>query len=179
MPVPPAAQAIQPADFPRHLDVVRGLFRAYADSLGISLDFQDFDAELASLPGDYCPPRGRLLLAWQQDQAVGCVALRPLEPGICEMKRLYVSPAARSGGLGRRLAARICEEGRLAGYRCMRLDTLSTMTAARRLYESLGFRPIGPYCFNPIPGAVYLERDLASSHRGEGGSPASAQLFTD
>jgi ribosomal protein S18 acetylase RimI-like enzyme len=161
MPPPPPAQDIRPVEIPRHLGLVRGLFRDYADALGISLDFQDFEAELAGLPGDYAPPRGRLLLAWQADEAVGCVALRPLEQGICEMKRLYVSPAARATGLGRRLAHRICDEARAAGYDRMRLDTLSTMTPARRLYEALGFRPIPPYYFNPIPGAVYLELDFA------------------
>jgi ribosomal protein S18 acetylase RimI-like enzyme len=161
MPALPPAQDIRPAEGPHHLANVRRLFRDYADALGISLDFQDFDAELAQLPGDYAPPQGRLLLAWQADEAVGCVALRPLDEGICEMKRLYVSPAARATGLGRRLAQRICDEARAAGYERMRLDTLSTLTAARRLYEGLGFRPIPPYCFNPIPDAIFLELDLA------------------
>ena len=160
MPASSPAQDIRPAEGPRHLDLLRGLFRAYAASIGVSLDFQDFDAELEGLPGDYAPPRGRLLLAWQEGEAIGCVALRPLEPEVCEMKRLYVGPAARASGLGRRLAVRICEEARAAGYSRMRLDTLSTMTAALGLYESLGFRPIPAYYFNPIPGAVYLELDL-------------------
>ena len=166
MPASSPAQDIRPAEGPRHLDLLRGLVRAYAASIGVSLDFQDFDAELEGLPGDYAPPRGRLLLAWQEGEAIGCVALRPLEPGVCEMKRLYVSPAARASGLGRRLAVRICEEARAAGYSRMRLDTLSTMTAALRLYESLGFRPIPAYYFNPIPGAVYLELDLTRFPRG-------------
>jgi ribosomal protein S18 acetylase RimI-like enzyme len=155
--------AIRPAEIPRHLDIIRGLFRDYAAALGISLDFQDFDSELAALPGDYAPPRGRLLLAWRAEQPVGCVALRPREPGVCEMKRLYLAPAARRSGLGKQLAQRICDEARAAGYDRMRLDTLSTMTAALRLYESLGFRPIPAYYFNPIPGAVYLELDLTTS----------------
>lgn len=159
MPAAPTPE-IKSAEFPRDLDAVRGLFRDYADSLGISLEFQSFEAELAGLPGDYAPPRGRLLLAWQAGRAVGSVALRPLEPDICEMKRLYVSPAARATGLGRQLASRICDEARAAGYRRMRLDTLATMSAARRVYEALGFRPIDPYCFNPFPDAVFLERDL-------------------
>src|SRR5690606_13192278 len=114
------AQDIRPAEVPRDLDLVRSLFRDYAASIGISLDFQDFDAELDGLPGDYAPPRGRLLLAWQEGEAIGCVALRPLEPEVCEMKRLYVGPAARASGLGRRLAVRICEEARAAGYSRMR-----------------------------------------------------------
>ena len=166
MPASSPAQDIRPAEGPRHLDLLRGLFRAYAASIGVSLDFQDFDAELEGLPGDYAPPRGRLLLAWQEGEAIGCVALRPLEPEVCEMKRLYVGPASRASGLGRRLAVRICEEARAAGYSRMRLDTLSTMTAALGLYESLGFRPIPAYYFNPIPGAVYLELDLTRFPRG-------------
>lgn len=157
----PAPIEIRPAEFPRHLDIVRGLFSDYATALGVSLDFQDFDAELAGLPGDYSPPQGRLLLAWRAQEAIGCVALRPLEQGVCEMKRLYLKPAARQAGLGKQLAQRICAEARAAGYDRMRLDTLSTMTAALRLYQSLGFRPIPAYYYNPIPGAVYLELDLA------------------
>ena len=151
---------IRYAMFPQDQDVVRRLFGDYAASLGISLAFQAFDEELDTLPGAYVPPAGRLLLAWQEGCAVGCVALRPLEQGVCEMKRLYVSPAARATGLGRRLAGRICGEATAAGYFRMRLDTLASMTAARRVYESLGFREIAPYCFNPFPDAVFLELDL-------------------
>jgi ribosomal protein S18 acetylase RimI-like enzyme len=161
--MPAPAPDIRPAEVPRHLDIVRGLFRDYVEALGVSLDFQDFDAELVDLPGDYAPPQGRLLLAWQSDQPVGCVALRPLEQGICEMKRLYLKPSARASGLGKRLALRICDEARAAGYTHMRLDTLSTMTSALRLYESLGFKAIAPYCYNPLPGAVYLELDLCAN----------------
>ena len=152
---------IIPAEFPQDLDCVQALFRDYAASLDISLAFQDFDSELLGLPGDYVPPAGRLLLAWQASEAVGCVALRPLEGEMCEMKRLYVSPRARAGGLGRLLAGRICSEARSAGYRRMRLDTLPSMSAARRVYASLGFRPIPPYCYNPVPDAVFLELDLS------------------
>ena len=151
---------ITPAVFPRDMGSVLALFRDYAASLDISLAFQDFDFELLNLPGDYAPPAGRLLLAWQASEAVGCVALRPLESGTCEMKRLYVSPRARAGGLGRLLAGRICNEARSAGYRRMRLDTLPSMAAARRVYASLGFRPIPPYCYNPVPDAVFLELEL-------------------
>ena len=156
---------IRPAEFPQHLDLARGLFRDYAASLGISLAFQDFESELAELPGDYAPPAGHILLAWQEGQAVGCVALRPLEDGICEMKRLYVSPSARASGLGRRLAKRICTQARAAGYRRMRLDTLASMTAACSLYAAIGFRPIPAYCYNPIPGAIFLELDLSEPAR--------------
>ena len=151
---------IRPTRFPEDADTVRRLFLAYADSLGVSLDFQDFDAELAGLPGDYLPPAGRLLLAWQGEEAVGCVALRPLQGDACEMKRLYVSPEARAGGLGRSLATRICDEARAAGYRLIRLDTLPEMAAAQRLYRALGFRPIEPYTFNPGAGTLFMERDL-------------------
>lgn len=151
---------IRPAEMPRQSDLVRRLFRDYASALGISLAFQDFESELRGLPGDYAPPAGRLLLAWQGGKAVGCIALRRLAHDTCEMKRLYVSPEARTGGMGRHLVAAICSEAKAAGYRRIRLDTLPDMAAARRLYAAMGFRPIAPYCFNPAPGAVFLERDL-------------------
>ena len=151
---------IRPAVFPDDLESVSGLFRDYAASLGISLDFQDFDAELAGLPGDYAPPSGRVLLAWLAGRPVGCVALRGLQDGVCEMKRLYLRPEARGTGLGRDLAVRVCQEARAAGYARMRLDTLPSMASAQRLYADLGFREIAPYRYNPIPGALYLELDL-------------------
>jgi ribosomal protein S18 acetylase RimI-like enzyme len=142
------------------IEVARELFREYAASLGFDLGFQGFSEEVDSLPGSYAPPLGRLFLAWEGDVAAGCVALRPLEPGICEMKRLYVRPAYRRTGLGRRLAERIVQEARDAGYGKMRLDTLATMARARELYQALGFRPIPPYRPNPIEGAVFLELTL-------------------
>jgi ribosomal protein S18 acetylase RimI-like enzyme len=148
------------AEVPQDLDLVRGLFREYVDGLGVDLYFQELDSELATLPGKYRPPAGRLLLAWREGQAVGCVALRPIDDATCEMKRLYVRPAARGEQLGRRLAERICQEAREAGYSRICLDTLPTMAPAQKLYRSLGFVPIEPYIFNPVPGTLFLALDL-------------------
>jgi ribosomal protein S18 acetylase RimI-like enzyme len=139
---------------------VRCLFEEYAASLGIDLCFQGFEKELADLPGGYAPPEGRLLLALQDGQTAGCIALRPLRPGGCEMKRLYVRPAFRTHGIGRVLVDRIIEEAWQAGYRRMRLDTLPSMVAALALYRRLGFREIAPYYENPVEGAVFLELQL-------------------
>jgi GNAT superfamily N-acetyltransferase len=148
------------ADGRATVDAVRGLLREYGDSLGVDLSFQDFERELFSLPGDYAPPRGTLLLALGGDEPIGCVAMRPLGQGFCEMKRLYVRPAWRATGLGRRLAVAIIDEARRAGHRYMRLDTLPTMSAARKLYAALGFLPIAPYCNNPIAGTAFLQLEL-------------------
>jgi putative acetyltransferase len=136
---------------------VRWLFEEYAESLNTDLGFQDFSAELAGLPGGYAPPQGRLLLALDGHLPAGCVALRQLDGEICEMKRLYVRPRYRGTGLGRVLAERVIAEAKLAGYRQMRLDTLPGMTAARLLYQQLGFREIPPYRHNPIAGTAFLE----------------------
>jgi len=152
--------SIAPALFPADTGKVRELFTEYGRSLGVDLSFQDFDRELASLPGDYAPPEGRVLLADEGGEAAGCVALRREGPARCEMKRLYVRPAHRGSGLGRRLALAVIEEARRIGYHRMRLDTLPSMGAAMGLYRDLGFRPIVPYRFNPVPGALFLEREL-------------------
>lgn len=150
---------IRPARLPGDIPFVRQLFREYAAGLGVDLCFQGFETELATLPGKYAPPRGRLMLAWEGG-AVGCVALRPIDDTSCEMKRLYVQPQARARRLGRSLANRICREAREAGYQRICLDTLPTMTEAIRLYSSLGFRPVEPYVFNPVEGALFLGLDL-------------------
>ena len=151
---------IRPATLPQDLPEVRRLFRDYADGLGIDLSFQDFETELRELPGRYAAPRGRLLLAWRGTQPLGCVALRPLSGNDCEMKRLYMRAQARGERLGRRLAERICREAREAGYARICLDTLPTMQSAQALYRALGFRPIEPYGYNPVPGALFLALDL-------------------
>lgn len=151
---------IRPAAFPQDLDLVSELFREYTNSLGVDLAFQGFETELASLPGKYEPPAGRLLLAWRERAALGCVALRAIDGATCEMKRLYVRPQARGERLGRRLAERICEEARNAGYARICLDTLPAMASAQALYRSLGFVPIAPYVFNPIAGTQFLALDL-------------------
>jgi ribosomal protein S18 acetylase RimI-like enzyme len=156
-----ADRLIVPALDPRSLATVRELFEEYAGALGIDLGFQDFSTELETLPGSYAPPLGRLLLALQDGAPAGCVALRPLEPGIAEMKRLYVRPAFRGGGWGRILAERIIAEALVAEYARMRLDTLPSMAGARALYRSLGFREIPPYRHNPVAGTAFLELALA------------------
>jgi ribosomal protein S18 acetylase RimI-like enzyme len=141
--------------------VIRRLFQEYAAALPVDLGFQGFSRELDELPGDYAPPAGRLLLGMDGSRSTGCVALRPLEPGVCEMKRLYVRPDARGAGWGRRLAERVVGEAKAAGYGRMRLDTLPEMAEAQGLYRSMGFRPIAPYRHNPVGGTVFLELDLA------------------
>ena len=142
------------------IDQVRALFKEYASSLDIDLCFQNFETELADLPGDYAPPRGALFIARSAQKIVGCCALRPLDnadyPNACEMKRLYVRPALRGCGLGRRLAEAVLQAAQQAGYTYVLLDTLSEMETARAMYQDLGFVEVAPYYYNPIEGAHYL-----------------------
>ena len=140
------------------------LFREYADWLGIDLSFQGFDAELASLPGKYAPPFGELMLAYSLDgDPLGCVAVRPLEGNaVCEMKRLYVRPAARGLGIGGALVAAIIKSAQELGYAEMKLDTLPSMAEAFALYKRFGFLEIPAYYHNPVPGTVYLSKQLSS-----------------
>lgn len=149
---------------PAEWDAVRDIFREYASTLGVDLCFQDFESELAQLPGDYAEPRGALLIAEVEGALAGCCALRPLDnadyPNASEMKRLYVRKAFRGFGLGRELAEAMLDRARQAGYACVLLDTLDDMESARALYTDLGFEEIPPYYHNPIPGAHYLKVDI-------------------
>jgi len=140
---------------------VRKLFLEYAKSLGFSLCFQSFDQELASLPGDYAPPDGRLLLAEYDSHLAGCAALHKLDAEACEMKRLYLRPEFRGQGLGRSLTERILSEARAIGNQRVRLDTVEpVMKDAVAMYRKIGFKEIAPYRQNPIAGALYMELDL-------------------
>jgi ribosomal protein S18 acetylase RimI-like enzyme len=158
-------ELIEPADH-AGLQATREIFREYAEGLGVDLAFQNFERELAGLPGDYAPPGGVLLLALVDGQVAACGALRPLPdvdyPNACEMKRLFVRRAFRRFGLGRTLAQALIDRAVQAGYSTMLLDTLDDMEAARSLYGTLGFEEIPPYYFNPIAGAHYLKADLDS-----------------
>jgi putative acetyltransferase len=152
-------------DLPELIDGVRALFREYARSLNVDLCFQNFEAELAELPGDYARPHGHLLVAYVDGSLAGCAGFRRISnvdyANACEMKRLYVRSAFRRFGLGRLLAQRLMDEARGSGYSAMLLDTLDDMEAARGLYASLGFDEVAPYYFNPIAGAHYLKADLS------------------
>jgi len=142
------------------IKAARELFLEYAEGLGIDLCFQDFDREVAELPGDYAPPGGRILLGLVGEEVAGCVAVRGLNDGACEMKRLYVRPSQRGSGIGRRLVREVIAAARGLCYKRLLLDTLPVMAEAQRLYEYLGFREIEPYYENPVPGARFLELDL-------------------
>jgi ribosomal protein S18 acetylase RimI-like enzyme len=150
--------------YPEEFAALRELLREYAQSLDVDLCFQNFDEELAVLPGEYAEPRGGLWLVRVGGALAGCCAMRPLDnsdyPNACEMKRLYVRPDFRGLGLGRQLAEATLDCARSAGYDCVLLDTLSDMEAARALYEELGFEEVPPYYHNPIPGAHYLKVQL-------------------
>ena len=152
---------IAPPKTPAQIAQVRELFLEYASSLGFSLCFQNFDQELAGLPGDYAPPDGRLMLALYEGELAGCVALHKLDSEICEMKRLYLRPKFRGKGLGPLLAENIIGEARRIGYRRMRLDTVEpVMKDAVAMYRRLGFKEIAPYRPNPMPGTLYMELEL-------------------
>jgi GNAT superfamily N-acetyltransferase len=159
----PEIRLVSP-DTPELLAATREVFREYAQSLDVDLCFQNFEQELASLPGDYAPPQGCLLLAFVDSALAGCGALRALTDAdyanACEMKRLFVRPAFRRFGLGRVIAQALLDEAQRAGYSEVLLDTLDDMEAARGLYASLGFEEIPPYYYNPIPGAHYLKATL-------------------
>jgi ribosomal protein S18 acetylase RimI-like enzyme len=157
---------VREIDPDKDMGTVRALFTEYAESLGFDLCFQGFDRELEGLPGEYTPPRGRLLIAEEGGEAAGCVALRELGEGVCEMKRLYVRPGFRGRGTGRELSEEIVRIARREGYGKMRLDTLASMEAATALYRSMEFREIGPYRYNPLGDAVYMELDLQEGHSG-------------
>jgi ribosomal protein S18 acetylase RimI-like enzyme len=144
----------------QHLKIARKLFEEYAASLDFEICFQDFAAELAQFPGCYAPPTGRLLLAFAGGHAAGCVALRRLEDGVCEMKRLYVRPEFRGSGIGRALAEAVVCQAREIGYKSIRLETVGTMQKAQSLYGSLGFKDIQPCCSNPIEGVRSMELTL-------------------
>jgi putative acetyltransferase len=149
------------AECPAHVAQARELFQEYAQSLGVNLCFQNFEQELAGLPGHYAPPDGRLLLAEYDGQLAGCVALHKWEDGVCEMKRLYLRPSFRGKGLGRAIAEKIIVEARSIGYQRMQLDTIGPlMKDAVEMYRKLGFREIAPYRPNPIAGAMYMELQL-------------------
>jgi ribosomal protein S18 acetylase RimI-like enzyme len=140
---------------------VRALFEEYVSWLGFDLCFQNYDKELAELPGDYAPPNGRLYLAVENDEAAGCIALRKIGEGTCEMKRLYVRPAFRGSGLGRKLTETIIRDAREIGYARMRLDTLpGKMDRAIAMYHTLGFKKIERYYDNPYEDAAYMELEL-------------------
>jgi GNAT superfamily N-acetyltransferase len=148
------------ATTPLQIQAIRDLFREYEAFLQVDLCFQRFEEELASLPGRYAPPQGVLLLASAAGQVAGCVAMRPLNGNVCEMKRLFVRPAYLWQGIGKKLTLTVMERARAAGYMRMRLDTLEKLGPALSLYAALGFQPCPPYYENPLPGVVYLERVL-------------------
>lgn len=157
---------IESAESPEFIATARELFLEYSESLDVDLCFQGFAKELATLPGDYARPAGRLFLAFEEQQPAGCGALRRIDDGVCEMKRLYVRPAFRGKGAGIELIDALIRSARKIGYQHMRLDTLPSMTSAIAIYRSLGFKAIAPYRVNPVPGAEFLELDLNTRRAG-------------
>ncbi|MGB9367048.1 MAG: GNAT family N-acetyltransferase [Xanthobacteraceae bacterium] len=151
---------ISEARWPDDRAIVETLFREYVASLAEDISFQNVGDELTGLPGKYARPTGVVLIARDGANAAGAVAYRMVEPGVCEMKRLYVRPAWRGSGLGRELANELIEHARAQGYRTMLLDTLASMNAARVLYRHLGFAPVAPYYDNPLPGVMYMALEL-------------------
>jgi GNAT superfamily N-acetyltransferase len=147
---------IRPARFPDDAAVVKAIFLEYIASASVSLDFQDYETEFATLPGKYASPRGGLWLAWQSGSVVGCAAFREVDSTTCELKRVYVRPDARGANVGRRLVESALTAARAAGYSRMCLDVLPEFEVATRLYESLGFTPAPPVTFNPVPGTQFL-----------------------
>ena len=152
---------ISEARWPDDRATVEALFREYVASLAEDISFQNVDEELGTLPGRYARPGGVVLIARDGEKAAGAVAYRRVEPGVCEMKRLYVRPAFRGRDLGRELANELIEDARARGYRTMLLDTLASMATARALYRDLGFGPVAPYYDNPLPGVMYMALQLA------------------
>jgi putative acetyltransferase len=143
------------------LEIVRTLFADYQQELGENLCFQNFDAEVANPLLKYAPPMGLLILAQQEDKPAGCIALQPLtEAGVCEMKRLYVPPGMRGKGIGEHLVVLLINEARLLGYHTMRLDTLTRLQSAIKIYKGFGFTEVAAYNNNPLPGVVYMEKKL-------------------
>lgn len=169
--------SIRAAGTATDIELARALFTEYADWLNVDLCFQGFDEELRTLPGAYVPPRGRLLLAGHEADAFACIALRPLaQPALGEIKRLYVQPAHRGEGWGRRLVAAILADARAIGYEELKLDTLNWMSAARALYEAAGFRSCAPYYANPLPGVVYLSLRLRDADTSNGPTAPEASV---
>lgn len=158
---------IIPAESEKDLEIVRKLFKEYAKSLGFDLSFQDFKKELTELPGDYTPPFGCILLAKDKEQIAGCLALRKMDENICEIKRLYVKPEFRGKGIGKKLSVAIIQKARETGYKSMRLDTVPSMKEAIALYQSLGFKEIKPYRYNPIEGTTFMELTLKWRSKNE------------
>jgi GNAT superfamily N-acetyltransferase len=154
--------AIHQANSPQDLALARNLFLEYADWIKVDLCFQGFERELATLPGDYTPPQGRLLLAFHHEHAVGCVALRRIDATTAEVKRLYVRPEARGKRVGRQLVEQLIAAARESGYRRLVLDTLPQMPEAQALYRSFGFVEIPGYYHNPLPGVIFMELQLGA-----------------